>query len=343
MTVFDLGRDSDLARRPAKLRREQLEEIAEGVLQRELREYRGVARVGELDLGPLHVEAAITEHALDRFRDLQRLLAVREVHEQGRAGFEVGSIALTDVAMATRNRSSGVIRWSWSSSPASSCTQLILPVNALVGRGVVVAHRRAGVAADVARLVGGVDHRDGRLGAPVAALGAVDVERDVPALGQAAAVVGELHAHLMRAGRNRRVAVDLEALQPEQVVAVGRLALVQVERPTRERAALGDDDAVGSAVGHDDLGRDRVRLVLEVDHRVLGEATHAAVEDLRLALHELGPARDVGVEALDPAVVERQDVVLDRFDQEQPLQLVQASRGVRLARSCACDQSVLVS
>ena len=35
-------------------------------------------------------------------------------------------------AMAIRSRSSGSMKWSWSSSPASSWTQLILPVNRLV-------------------------------------------------------------------------------------------------------------------------------------------------------------------------------------------------------------------
>src|SRR6185437_16154066 len=34
-------------------------------------------------------------------------------------------------AIATRRRSSGEIRWSWSSLLASSCTQLIVPVNVL--------------------------------------------------------------------------------------------------------------------------------------------------------------------------------------------------------------------
>ena len=42
-----------------------------------------------------------------------------------------------------------------------------------------------------------------------------------------------------------------------------------------------------------------------------------------LPLIELRPAGEVGVEALDPAVVERQHVVLGRLDQEQPLELVQ--------------------
>ena len=42
-----------------------------------------------------------------------------------------------------------------------------------------------------------------------------------------------------------------------------------------------------------------------------------------LPLTSIGPAGQVGVDALDLPVVERQHVVLDRFDQPQPLQLVQ--------------------
>ena len=35
-------------------------------------------------------------------------------------------------AIATDSRSSGLMKWSLSSTPASNCTQLILPLNALV-------------------------------------------------------------------------------------------------------------------------------------------------------------------------------------------------------------------
>ena len=42
-----------------------------------------------------------------------------------------------------------------------------------------------------------------------------------------------------------------------------------------------------------------------------------------MPLDQLRPAGEVGVEALDAAVVQRQHVVLGRLEQEQPLQLVQ--------------------
>ena len=68
-------------------------------------------------------------------------------------------------AIAMRSRSSGSMKWSWSSSPTSICTQWILPVNRLVAGGVVGRDGRAGLVADVGRLVGGEDHRLGRLDA----------------------------------------------------------------------------------------------------------------------------------------------------------------------------------
>ena len=66
-------------------------------------------------------------------------------------------------AMAIRRRSSGSMKWSWSSSPRSIWTQSILPVNRLVADGVVGSDRRAGFVADVGGLVGGEDHRLGLL------------------------------------------------------------------------------------------------------------------------------------------------------------------------------------
>ena len=105
-------------------------------------------------------------------------------------------------AIATR-KGSGVIRWSWSSSPASSWTQLIVPVNSCPPR----CSRRSPACpcrTEVARLVAGIDHRNRRVDAAFADISAVDVERDGAALPKAATVVGELHPHLMGAGRHRR-------------------------------------------------------------------------------------------------------------------------------------------
>jgi hypothetical protein len=55
--------------------------------------------------------------------------------------------------------------------------------------------------------------------------------------------------------------------------------------------------------------------------RAFAQPGHAAEQDLRVALDELRPACDVCVEALERAIVERDDVVLRSLDQKQPLEL----------------------
>src|SRR5207247_7937111 len=104
-------------------------------------------------------------------------------------------------------------------------------------------------------------HWDRAFDTALADLVSVDVERHGAALGEPAAVVGELHPHLMLPGWDRRITLDLEALQAEQVVAVRRPALVCVEAPAGEGATLGDDHALGTFVGDDQLRRDGVGLV----------------------------------------------------------------------------------
>ena len=66
--------------------------------------------------------------------------------------------------------------------------------------GVVGGHGCAGLVADVGGLVGREDHRLRGVHPPTSRLGAVVVQGDVAPLGEAASVIGELHAHLVRAG-----------------------------------------------------------------------------------------------------------------------------------------------
>ena len=78
--------------------------------------------------------------------------------------------------------------------------------------------------------------------------------------------------------------------------------------------------------GHLQLGRDRERLVLDVDDAVLRQPAHAAEQQLCVALDQGGPPGDVGYEAFDLPVIERKHVVLDRLDQPKPLQFMQFLR-----------------
>jgi hypothetical protein len=49
--------------------------------------------------------------------------------------------------------------------------------------------------------------------------------------------------------------------------------------------------------------REKKRLVLDAHYRVLGQASHPAKEQLRVALDELRSASDIGVHALNETVV----------------------------------------
>src|SRR6478609_7593463 len=105
----------------------------------------------------------------------------------------------------------------------------------------VVADRGAAVRAEVGGLVAREEHGYGRIDPALAHLAAVEVERGRAALPEAAAVVGELDPDLVLAGRDRVLAVDLEALQAEEVVTERRPALLRVDAPAAEGPALGDD------------------------------------------------------------------------------------------------------
>src|SRR5262249_21214558 len=145
--------------------------------------------------------------------------------------------------------------------PADLAGEVAAAIAWIVGR-----YRRSGFMADVARLLPECE-RFGLLDAPFPGLGAVDEQRHSPALRDAAAVVRELHPHLMRPGRNGLTPFDDRLLQAEEVVAILRFAVLRVQAPAAGDPADGDDDAFGTGCGHLDLGGDRMRLVLQVQHR----------------------------------------------------------------------------
>jgi hypothetical protein len=126
----------------------------------------------------------------------------------------VVALALYWRAIAIRSRSSGVIGWSTFSaaSSMSSWTRRTGPVN-LLPRGPWSS--LTGVAVSLPRSV--VSSPENSIGSvasmrPWPTFRAVEVQRRGAALGEPAAVVGELHAQLVLGGRDRTVAGDLEAL-----------------------------------------------------------------------------------------------------------------------------------
>src|SRR5215470_6575 len=162
-------------------------------------------------IGPAVARASGARPLLARHRDPQPLLRADQVVDVGRGGVDVDL------------------------DPLDPAGERAVP------RAVIVADWRGAVAADIRRLV----HREQKglrsLEPTLPDLAPVEVQRHHPALPQPATVVAELHPHLMLARPDRLPARHLHTLQAEQVVAVHRPAVLEVQAPAAERAALRDD------------------------------------------------------------------------------------------------------
>src|SRR5688572_10990931 len=90
----------------------------------------------------------------------------------------------------------------------------------------------------------------------------------------------------MLAGWNRRGRFNHEVFEATPVVAVLELAAFRVETPSADIRSLGYDDALGPLLRDHDLCSDRVRFVLDAQHTVLRQVSHAAEEDLGLSFDQ---------------------------------------------------------
>ena len=127
---------------------------------------------------------------------------------------------------------------------------------------------------------------------------------------------------LVAPGIQDRISDHRGALVAVEVVVPGWNAVVQVDRPTVEAASLADDDALGSAFGHLQVGPDQVRPVLEVQHRPLW---HAHVG--RRVGHPGQPGQRAGCPGLrrnvHGGIAQRVHAVAQAFGVEQVLHLGQ--------------------
>jgi len=139
-------------------------------------------------------------------------------------------------------------------------------------------HRRGKVDSHVGGLVRGENDRLGALDAAFSNLLFVHVERAHTALAHTTAVIGEVEFNRCLAGLELFLGSDGEALQTEEVVVVGRDAIVDVQPPAAETTALHDDGTVSTALRHLDLGDDGLGLVLDVQKDIFGHAGHALGE-----------------------------------------------------------------
>src|SRR5690348_4651739 len=118
------------------------------------------------------------------------------------------------------------------------------PGEVTVLRRVVVADRGAVVLAEVGGLVQGEDHGDRGVEAALTDLCAVEEQGDAGALAESVAVVGEVHADLVPPRGQLGLPADGVSAHAEQVVAVPGGAVLDVQAPSAEGTALGDDDSV---------------------------------------------------------------------------------------------------
>ena len=185
----------------------------------------------------------------------------------------------------------------------------------------------AEVDADIGGFVGGEDAGLGVRDFGFGDVGAVDGEPGGAALAGAAAVVGEVELECVFAGLERFGSGDAGALEPEEIVIVGGDAVLDVERPSAEAAALGEDRAVGAGFGHFDFRGDGFGFVFHVDEGGFHHALHAFGEGERGAgTHEVRPADQRAVEPLEHAVVDGQDMVFFRFGEKHRLQFLEFFR-----------------
>src|SRR6185437_16254849 len=102
-------------------------------------------------------------------------------------------------------------------------------VEGVAARAVVRGNGGAAILADVAAVVGGEDHRLSHRDGAFADLLAVDKERDLAALAEAPAGVGEFHANLALAGGQRARSFHIVVVHSGDVVAVLELAALRIQ------------------------------------------------------------------------------------------------------------------
>ena len=103
------------------------------------------------------------------------------------------------------------------------------------------------------------------------------------------ALVGrELHADGHVAGREVFLGDLFEDEHAHHRVGVGELAVLDVEREPAEVVGFGDDHAFGAALGHDEVGGDRVRAVVDPRDHARHHVLDVAAELERGLLRDRG-------------------------------------------------------
>ena len=128
----------------------------------------------------------------------------------------------------------------------------------------------------------GEDDADRVFDSSLAGLLSVDEEGGGAALADAATVVVELDPQLVRSFGNRPFSGHGVALETDEVVAVVGDTVEQIHAPSCVSPALGHHHTAGAIRRDHQLGGERERLVLQVEHAAVRQPRHALVQHLRL-------------------------------------------------------------
>ena len=106
-----------------------------------------------------------------------------------------------------------------------------------------------GFKTNIEGFVGRKDERFGLLNPTLTHLVAIQIQAQATTLGDAIAVVGKLHAHLMTAIRDH-LPLHNGGREAKEVVGVAKLARLGIERPAANAAANSNDHAIGALGRH---------------------------------------------------------------------------------------------
>ena len=144
--------------------------------------------------------------------------------------------------------------------------------------GVVIGYWKRQVAADVHCLVGRKDEGHGLVDFCFGDLHIVDMDRaGSPTSGRVAFEI-EVITNVNRASGQFLLAANVVVLAVEPVMDVLRRVVLYIQRPTGKAPTLSKDDAIRASIWDLDLGRDRVRTILDVQHRHFHQMGHARIE-----------------------------------------------------------------
>ena len=134
----------------------------------------------------------------------------------------------------------------------------------------------------------------------------------------------------MLAGRQGSLPGDVCAFYSKVIILVVDFAFFHIDDPATKGACLRDNHTISIAVFQFNWRSNGIGAVLYVNECVFRHPGHAGINRQGGAIaHQVGSPGDRRVETLRSAVIDGQDVILDRFLREKVLKLLQLGRILR--------------